>query len=359
MTARKHRNIHNVNKKKEDYTNHHAWNCLQSTSQRVGFWCQHIWFGFRRSKMTLSNNQSDATLWVLDWTSSIDDHFDHSLLVFGHRHLRFTLRRTCDCANVIQIWQLINISVTNLVLEFASSVLLLPGLMIFGHSRNVTLLSPHSIGQKQGFLPSQTIIQRNNVRFCGTARHWTFASCTNVRLPKIQKILPEFDLVSSRSPAKSQSWNKPNRQCWAVFPTWQHFWQSFVWWMSEIRRAKRLSQALVHFVHEQICLLTIKCTAYQFVPNTSMSRQSESILVTIVQLFPSPLSWGDGHPRKELTLCTTPLSFCLPAHSTFQRTISHDLPCRGTTRQFLREVSFTLAMFSVTSAEIRDPNIYL
>ena len=37
--------------------------------------------------------------------------------------------------------------------NFASSVLLLPGLMIFCHSRNVTLLSPHPIGQKQGFRP--------------------------------------------------------------------------------------------------------------------------------------------------------------------------------------------------------------
>ena len=36
---------------------------------------------------------------------------------------------------------------------------------------------------------------------------------TNVRLPKIHKILTEVDLESSRSPAKSKSWNNPDQQC--------------------------------------------------------------------------------------------------------------------------------------------------
>ena len=33
---------------------------------------------------------------------------------------------------------------------------------------------------------------------------------TNVRLPKMHNTLPEFDFESSRSPAKSESWNKPS-----------------------------------------------------------------------------------------------------------------------------------------------------
>ena len=33
---------------------------------RVGFWCRCIWFGFCGSKLILSNNQSRATLWVLE-----------------------------------------------------------------------------------------------------------------------------------------------------------------------------------------------------------------------------------------------------------------------------------------------------
>ena len=50
----------------EDGSNHHAWNYFQPTCQQVGSWCQHIWFGFLGSELTRSNNQSDATLWVLD-----------------------------------------------------------------------------------------------------------------------------------------------------------------------------------------------------------------------------------------------------------------------------------------------------
>ena len=42
---------------------------------------------------------------------------------------------------------------------------------------------------------------------------------TYVRLPKVQKTPPEVDFESSRPSAKSESSNKPSRQCCAVFPT--------------------------------------------------------------------------------------------------------------------------------------------
>ena len=48
---------------------------------------------------------------------------------------------------------------------------------------------------------------------------------------------------------------------------------------------------------------------------------------------------NDGHPNKELGLCTIALSFCLPVHSFSQRTFSDDLSYRVTIRQFLRGVS--------------------
>ena len=41
---------------------------------------------------------------------------------------------------------------------------------------------------------------------------------TNVRLPKTHKILTEVDLVSSRSPAKSESWNNPIDNAEPCFP---------------------------------------------------------------------------------------------------------------------------------------------
>ena len=75
----------------------------------------------------------------------------------------------------------------------------------------------------------------------------------NVRLPKIHKTPPEADVQSL---AKSESWIKPSRQCWAVLPTWQYCRNSFVWWMYEINLVKRLSHAWVHFVTALVNLLT-------------------------------------------------------------------------------------------------------
>ena len=70
---------------------------------------------------------------------------------------------------------------------------------------------------------------------------------TNVCLPNTHNVPLDVDFESSRSPAKSESWNNPNRHC-AVFPTWQYCFYSQVWWIYEINRFRRLSQALVHFV---------------------------------------------------------------------------------------------------------------
>ena len=67
---------------------------------------------------------------------------------------------------------------------------------------------------------------------------------------------PEVDFESSRSPAKSESWNSPNLHCLAVFPTWQYCLYSHVWCMWEIKRDNRLSQALVHFVIDRASLFT-------------------------------------------------------------------------------------------------------
>ena len=79
---------------------------------------------------------------------------------------------------------------------------------------------------------------------------------TNVWLPKMHNVPPEVDFESSRSPAKSESWNSPNLHCLAVFPTWQYCLYSLVWWIFEINRLKRLSQALVHFVMARASLFT-------------------------------------------------------------------------------------------------------
>ena len=98
---------------------------------------------------------------------------------------------------------------------------------------------------------SKTSIQWNSLWFHRTARHCCLLlahpaygnKCSTSEKPEV-----DFESWSSRSPAKSESWNKPNRQCWVVFTTWQYRRSSLVWWILHIKLAKRLPQARVHFV---------------------------------------------------------------------------------------------------------------
>ena len=80
---------------------------------------------------------------------------------------------------------------------------------------------------------------------------------TNVWLPNTHNDPPEVDFESSRFPAVSKSWSSHNLNCWTAFPTWQYWWYSLVKWMQEIKRARRLSQALAHFVIACVSLLTV------------------------------------------------------------------------------------------------------
>ena len=181
---------------------------------------------------------------------------------------------------------------------------------------------------------------------------------TNVRLPKIHRTPSEVDFESSRSPAKSESWNKPSRQCWAVPPTRQHCRQSLVWWMHEINLAKHVSHAWVHFwPFLQICWQTTEDLVFQIVPITSMLRQCVSKLLVILRQIQVLLVWIDDHPSKDLQLCNAAPLLCLPARSIPPRIFAHVLPCRRTTRPSLWGF-YQLGSFSVVPAEIRDSNMF-
>ena len=78
----------------------------------------------------------------------------------------------------------------------------------------------------------------------------------NVWIPKTHNVPPEVDFESSRSPAKSESWNNASLHCLAVLPTWQYCLYSHVWWIYEINRFRRLSHVLAHFVIDRASLFT-------------------------------------------------------------------------------------------------------
>ena len=116
------------------------------TSPQVGSWCQHVWFAFwwiqiDSVKQPIQRNFVGSWHVSHRWTSASDDHLDHCFVVFKNAQ---------------------------------------PGLC---PENNVRLWS-HDLD----FDHSQTNIQRNNFRFCGTVRH-----IQNVRLPK--KNSPPFLII--------------------------------------------------------------------------------------------------------------------------------------------------------------------
>ena len=170
---------------------------------------------------------------------------------------------------------------------------------------------------------------------------------TSVQPPKIRMIFHEVDFESSTSPAKSDPWNKPNWQCWAVFPTWDNIVCSHLCGKcmksNELNVGHNLLSIL--WLIELVCSLTKECQVYQFVPSTSISRQFVSILLAIFQLVPVLLSWKDEYPSKDLRLCRTASSFCWPVRNPSQRTFPHVLPYRMTRRPCWHEVFPTLVIF--------------
>ena len=103
------------------------------------------------------------------------------------------------------------------------------GLLVSCYQMTVILRSPHLTSQEQEDRPFTNPASSDiYLWLCETVRHW----CSLLARPtdwnkcstsEILKIAPEVDFESSRSPAKSESWNRPNLQCWAVLPTWQHW----------------------------------------------------------------------------------------------------------------------------------------
>ena len=80
---------------------------------------------------------------------------------------------------------------------------------------------------------------------------------TKVWLPQTSNVPPEVDFESSRSPAKSESWNSVSLHWVTVLPTWQHFLYSQVWWIYEINRFRHLSQTLIHFMMDRASLFAV------------------------------------------------------------------------------------------------------
>ena len=108
---------------------------------------------------------------------------------------------------------------------------------------------------------------------------------------------------------KSESWNNPIRQCNAVFPTWQYFLWSLALWTWEIKRTKRLSQTLVHFVAARTNLFTDHVMSGP--PIRSKQRHLKTIWDQTLDHPPTVFNssflkwWSSRHGMETLYNCTT------------------------------------------------------
>ena len=172
------------------------------------------------------------------WTSAFDDHFNHCFVVLKNVEHRTEWRRLHVWRNIINITQS-KIVVMNWNLGLVLGVLVWCGVtrrvssyLIFGifdwfgdeWNTSITMSQISRADSPSMRNPSSKERVSDSVELCETEACFLHIQLmgTNVRLPNIRKIPPEVDFESSRSPAKSESWSKPSRQCWAVLITWQY-----------------------------------------------------------------------------------------------------------------------------------------
>ena len=139
------------------------------------------------------------------------------------------MRRMCVLMYIINIIQLLNLLPSfdwqGLVFGMKSSISFLHARMFVGQCcwLNVVLQAPlqrSRTGNPSMRNPASREIISDSVELSETEICFLHIKLTgtNVLLPKIHKTPPEVDFESSRSPAKSESWNRPNLHCCAVFP---------------------------------------------------------------------------------------------------------------------------------------------
>ena len=94
---------------------------------------------------------------------------------------------------------------------------------------------------------------------------------TNVLFAKTQRIPPDVELESYKSPAQEGSWNSPCVQSLILSPTKPYWRWSFVNPMLLMSFADLLPRDVVHFVTAwAACLLSRVCLGGQVWPRTSM-----------------------------------------------------------------------------------------
>ena len=189
------------------------------------------------SRLIRSNNQSRATLWVLETclivglllfiiiliTASLSSHTYNN--ASWRADWTFEGTESMSFITSIFLWDLLR-------LWTSLSGCPDPSETRETYPRTETIKSHNSrAGNSSNLSPVSREIISDSVELWETAVCFLHIQLngTNVSLPKMQNVPPEVDFESSRSPAKSESWNSPNLHCLEVLPTWQNCLCSHVW----------------------------------------------------------------------------------------------------------------------------------
>ena len=223
---------------------HHAWNFPWFKMLASWFWCPYIWFGFRGSRSTRSNHQSSATLWVLETCLIVGLHpFWRSLWSLLHC-LRTHTTKLLDAR--IGHWRERN--------QYSLSHW--PSLAIFDVFLTSLTGPPCSIWHptipEQANHPISIQCPKRWFQILLNCEKQQFVSCTS----NLWEQMYGFRKCIQDLPRSQSLETVPSLHCLAVLPTWQYCLYSHVWWMCEINRFRRLSQALVHFVIDRANLFT-------------------------------------------------------------------------------------------------------
>ena len=189
------------------------------------------------SKLILSNNQSRATLWVLETrlivgllpimiiliTASLSSNTNNKAswceeLTF--EDIKSTLSRSSITPwDFFRFWSVWGTARTSR-LFFNKSPCSVRLWFVF--PRTATIRShKSSAGIPSNLNPAskQMISDSVELRETGICFLHIQLIGTNVWLPKTHNVPPNVDFESSRSPTKSESWNSPSLHCWAVLPS--------------------------------------------------------------------------------------------------------------------------------------------
>ena len=213
----------------EDDSIRQGWFCLSSTCLRVGIGIDHFDLDFLWSKLILSKlliKQNSVGLGKVSHLLILPKKI--SWLPLHHLQPCKTKRKSVFFAFVVK-WSTLNNSTSSwLTCVFVLVLVCFVWALTRDKSPCTGWFSKKTLFQHQcaeiqsgNTIHAQTNIQRNNFRLklnCERLKCFLHIQLEkrNARLPKIHRVPPGIDFESSKSPAKSESWNNPNLQAFVT-----------------------------------------------------------------------------------------------------------------------------------------------